>query len=84
MASGRPIDHTLAELRALARKRASRGSEAASLFARLLLACETLAIEERADGIVLRLQGQPENGDTPFLLSCSLRWRIRIPYRFLH
>jgi DNA-binding NarL/FixJ family response regulator len=68
----RPFAETLAELRRCAgpRRRTTRASDPVILLARLLVACRPLAIEERADGVVIRLQA----GDDPALrLTCVLQ-----------
>jgi DNA-binding CsgD family transcriptional regulator len=53
------ISHALAELRRLARsapRRAARPMEIAPLIARVIASCRTLAIENRAGGVAVRLQ----------------------------
>jgi len=75
MATGtaRTLDQALAELRALgsARLRAtSPMPEVAPLLVRLLLACRTLGIEERASGIAFRVRGAAGKGE--FAITCLL------------
>jgi DNA-binding CsgD family transcriptional regulator len=69
-----PLSITLAELRGLARprqRRAARVAEATPLLGRLLAACDTMQLEERAPGLVFRLRGETERR-APFHLTCVL------------
>jgi DNA-binding CsgD family transcriptional regulator len=70
MASPNSLDQVLAHLRNLANGRRSRASEAAPLLARLLAPCETVAVEEHANGFAFRLQGTSELA--AFSLTCVL------------
>jgi DNA-binding CsgD family transcriptional regulator len=72
MSAAKPLAITLSELRALARQRRSaRVTDAAALLIRLLGACRTLVVEERAPGLAFRLAGETEQL-TPFGLTCIL------------
>lgn len=65
---------TLSELRGLARakaRRPARTSDAAPLLLKLLQACRTVAVEERAQGIAFRMAGETEQR-VPFRITCWL------------
>jgi DNA-binding NarL/FixJ family response regulator len=70
MAAVKTLTQTISELRALVRAPASRRAEAAPLVARLVVPCRTLSIEQRVNGIVIRLQGQPEGAGAAYLVTC--------------
>jgi DNA-binding NarL/FixJ family response regulator len=77
MASARPLNPSLIELRRLgsARMRRARVVEVAHLITRLLAASRTVAIEERVGGTAFRLQSLETRagGDAPvFTLTCLL------------
>ncbi len=73
MAATNTLSMVLAELRRLgrARQRRSRAADAAALLARLVAACRTAAIEERAAGTVFRLAGETEQ-HAAFSITCTL------------
>lgn len=74
MPAAKSLAITLAELRALARarqRRSIRAADAAPLLIRLLSACRTLTIEDRAPGLAFRLAGETEQ-QLPFGLTCIL------------
>ena len=66
------LQQALIELRRMGapRLRRARGMETAPLIARLLDSCHTIAIEERAGGLVFRLQSAGE--EMRFSLTCVL------------
>jgi len=72
--AAKTLDQLLGELRNLgkARGRTARITDAAPLIARLLTACRTLGVEERASGFAFRLQGTTENAAV-FSITCVLR-----------
>jgi DNA-binding NarL/FixJ family response regulator len=75
MATTKTLHQTLSELLALGStrlRRSQRVSEAASLLARLLPPCKTLAVEERAGGVAFRLHGHTENS-VAFSITCVLQ-----------
>ena len=71
--AAKTLTQTLAELRACGGsrlRRSVRTPDAAPLIVRLLGACRTLAVEERAHGLVFRLQGT--DSAAAFKLTCVL------------
>ena len=71
--AAKTLSQTLAELRACGGtrlRRSTRIPDAAPLISRLLGACRTLAVEERAHGLVFRLQGT--DSSSAFTLTCVL------------
>jgi len=72
--AAKTLDQLLVELRNLgkARGRTARITDAAPLIARLLTACRTLGVEERASGFAFRLQGATENAAV-FSITCVLQ-----------
>ena len=74
MAQAKTLNHTLTELRRLARlaqRRPPRIPDAAPLIIRLLASCRTVAVEHRVTGLAIRLQG----GDAEiaeFSITCVL------------
>jgi DNA-binding CsgD family transcriptional regulator len=72
--AAKPLHQALTELRSLGTtrlRRQARGAEAAPLIARLLTPCKTLGTEDRAGGVVFRLQGTTERGAV-FHMTCVL------------
>lgn len=67
----RSLEDTLAELRRCVpmRRRAGRAPDPVEPLARLLSACRPIAVEERPDGVVIRLQAE---ADPTVRLSCVL------------
>jgi DNA-binding NarL/FixJ family response regulator len=67
------LSMTLAELRRLgrARQRRARALEVAAPIARLIAACRTVAVEERAAGTVFRLTGETEH-HIAFSITCTV------------
>jgi DNA-binding NarL/FixJ family response regulator len=74
MAAAKTLSMTLAELRGLARARRRRSARAAEVLpqlVRIVSACRTLVIEERAQGVAFRLAGETEQR-AGFSLTCVL------------
>ena len=73
MAAMNTLSMTLTELRRLgrSRQRRSRAADAAAAIARLVAACRTVAIEERATGTVFRLTGETEQ-HAAFAVTCTV------------
>ena len=72
--AAKTLTQILAELRSCGSarlRRPARVPDAAPLIARLLGACKTLAVEERAHGLAFRLQGATDTAD-PFVITCVL------------
>jgi DNA-binding NarL/FixJ family response regulator len=70
----RTLDQLLAELRSSRNSRLRRPlkiSDAAPLIVRLLAPCRTVAVEERAGGVAIRLQGITETA-AAFSITCIL------------
>jgi DNA-binding CsgD family transcriptional regulator len=64
---------TLAELRQLvqSRQRRARAAEAVPLLLRLMAACRQVTLEERSQGLAVRLAGETEQR-APFHITCIL------------
>jgi DNA-binding CsgD family transcriptional regulator len=72
--AAKTLSQILAELRTCGSSRLRRSAripDAAPLIARLLGACKTLAVEERAHGLAFRLQGTPDSA-AAFTITCVL------------
>jgi DNA-binding CsgD family transcriptional regulator len=72
--AARTLTQILAELRQCSGSRLRRSvriPDAAPLIARLLGACKTLAVEERAHGVAFRLQGTTDSA-AAFTMTCVL------------
>ena len=72
--AAKTLDQLLAELRNSRNTRHRRPPkipDTASLVARLLAPCRTVAVEESAGGVAIRLQGVTET-DTAFSITCVL------------
>jgi DNA-binding CsgD family transcriptional regulator len=72
--AAKTLSQTLTELRSCGGSRLRRSAripDAAPLIARLLGACKTLAMEERAHGLAFRLQGTTDSTDA-FTITCVL------------
>jgi DNA-binding CsgD family transcriptional regulator len=76
MPAAKTLTQILAELRSCGStrlRRPVRVPEAAPLIARLLGACKTLAVEERAHGLAFRLRGATD-ADRTFDFTCMLHF----------
>jgi len=74
MPAPKTLTRILAELRSSGSarlRRPARVPDAAPLIARLLGNCKTVAVEERANGVVFRLQGTTDSAVT-FAITCVL------------
>jgi DNA-binding NarL/FixJ family response regulator len=73
MAGAKSLSMALAEVRSLGRvrQRRPRVEDAALPIARLIAACRTVAVEERAAGLVFRLAGETEQ-QAGFTITCTL------------
>ena len=72
--AAKTLTQILAELRSCGStrlRRSARIPDAAPLIARLLGACKTLAVEERAHGLAFRLQGTTDSA-AAFTFTCVL------------
>jgi DNA-binding NarL/FixJ family response regulator len=72
--AAKTLTQILAELRScggIRLRRSARIPDAAPLIGRLLAACKTLAVEERASGLAFRLQGATD-GAASFTMTCVL------------
>lgn len=72
--AAKTLTQTLAELRSCGstrQRRSARVPDAAPLIARLLGACKTLAVEERANGLAFRVQGATDSAAS-FVFTCVL------------
>ena len=76
--SHRSLADIVTELRRCVRspRRAARNCEAAALLARLLGTCRALAVEERPDGLVVRLAAET---DSTLRLSCVVHRALPVP-----
>jgi len=74
--AAKTLTQILAELRSCGSprlRRTARIQDAAPLIARLLASCRTLAVEERAHGLVFRMQGATDTA-AAFDISCVLHF----------
>ena len=68
------LTQTLEELQSFANmrpRRSTRIPDAATLIARLLAPCRTLAVEQRVAGVAFQLRGVTDSA-TPFAITCLL------------